>query len=139
MPRKKKVTQPGDETALTKEEQESLAALMGLEDVDKVIRGMLPVLIDRMLELALGVCIQDTKVNPKTGAIEQKVFRVPPDRQALQYLMENVIGKVPQRVELTGKDGGAVEVVPWMPMQAAEDAGLIIDAPAVIELPEGKG
>lgn len=140
MPRKKKVKDEGlEEGALTKQEQESLAALMELEDVDRIIRGMLPVLIDRMLELALGVCVLETKANPKTGEISQKVFRVPPDRQALQYLMENVIGKVPQRVELTGKDGGGIEIVPWMPMQAAEEAGLIVDAPQVIELPEGKG
>ena len=138
MARRKRI-KSGEATMLTEQEQKSLEALMQIEDVDRVIRGMMPVLIDRMLELALGVCIQDQKVNPKTGDVEQKVFRVPPDRQALQYLMENVIGKVPQRVELTGKDGGAIEVIPWMPIQAAEEAGMITDAPAVIELPSEKG
>lgn len=138
MPRKKKTKAEGaTSTSLTPAEQQSLSALMQLEDVDRVIRGSLPILIDRMMELALGVLVLDVKANPKTGEIEQKIFRVPPDRQALQYLIENVIGKVPQRVELTGKDGGAVEIVPWAPMQAAEEAGLIVNSPSVVELPEG--
>lgn len=143
MPRKKKVKADESVTAtghtptsLTPAEEASLTSLMQLDDVDKVIRAALPILISRMMDLALGVFVEVSKVNSKTGDVETRVYQVPPDRQALQYLIENVVGKVPQRVELTGKDGGAVEIVPWMPMAAAEEAGLIMDSPSMIELPE---
>lgn len=61
------------------------------------IADRLPVLIDKMLELADGVPVED--VNPVTG--EVSVYKTPPDRQALIYLIDRIMGKPTQRKELS--------------------------------------
>jgi hypothetical protein len=33
----------------------------------------------------------------------------------LEFLIEHGLGKVPQRHELTGEEGGPLEIVPWLP------------------------
>ena len=43
------------------------------------------------------------------------LYTTPPNLAALQYLSDRAMGKVPQRYEITGDEGGPVEVVPWMP------------------------
>lgn len=137
MPRKKKGT--ATVASLSPAELKQIHTLMDIPTAEEEIRKVLPVLINRMLTLALGVYVLDAKVNQDSGEVEQKVFRMPPDRQALQFLIENVIGKVPQRLEMTGKDGGPLEIIPWMPLGEAEEQGLVVDAVSVIELPDGKG
>jgi hypothetical protein len=141
MPRKSAMTavktkaKQANSAVLSAAEKRALNELMNIPDVETEIRKVLPILLDRMLSLALGVHCLDVKVNKETGQPEQKVFRLPPDRQALQFLIENVIGKVPQRLEMTGKDGGPVEIIPWMPMVDAAAQGLLGDGggPVVIE------
>jgi hypothetical protein len=42
--------------------------------------------------------------------VERKVVTLGPDRAAAEYLIDRILGKSTQAVELTGPDGGAVEV-----------------------------
>jgi hypothetical protein len=84
----------------------------------------LDALLDAMLALALGHKFQTSRFDKDAGEVVTVVWDVPPDYKALAFLIENVIGKVPSRVELTGKDGGAVRVIPWMTMDEAVRMGL---------------
>lgn len=71
--------------------------------------------LKKLHELAFGVtAIKETKDGPL-------IYTVPPDRAALTYLIDRGLGKIPERHEITGPDGGAIEVLPWAP------AGMIIN------------
>ncbi len=68
----------------------------------------LPKYLRRLEELAHGIEVEEARADGETV-----VYAVGPDRQALQYLIERGMGKVPQRVELTGDEGGPMEILPW--------------------------
>ncbi len=55
---------------------------------------------------------------------EEYVYYIPPDRQALEYLINRGMGKVPTKVEITGEDGGPVqaEFIAWIPQEEREDS-----------------
>lgn len=59
------------------------------------IADRLPHLVDRMLELADGVLIED--LDEETGVTN--VYRRPPDRQAIEYLMNRIMGRPTERYE----------------------------------------
>lgn len=61
---------------------------------EKRIADKLPILIDRMLELADGVTVQE---RDREGELD--VYTRPPDRQALEYLMNRIMGKPTERRE----------------------------------------
>jgi hypothetical protein len=65
------------------------------------------------------------KVDGRSG--DETIYRTPPDRQALEFLIEHGLGKVPQRHEITGEEGGALTIIPWLPPSVK-----------VKELPEGE-
>ena len=71
---------------------------------EKQIADKLPDLIARMFELANGV--PTTDVNIITG--EKTVYEKPPDRAALVYLIDRIMGKPTERQEITGADGEAL-------------------------------
>jgi hypothetical protein len=68
---------------------------------EKQIADRLPLLIEKMFELANGVTVTD--VNIVTG--ETTVYEKPPDRAAIQYLVDRIMGKPTERQEVTGADG----------------------------------
>lgn len=74
---------------------------------EKRIADRLPELIDRQFELANGVLVEDSGLDG-----QPVVYRKPPDRQAIEYLLNRIMGKPTERVEQehTGKDGGPVEI-----------------------------
>lgn len=119
---------PADRAALRK--------VMRAPEVTAFVTERMETLLARMWDLAMGVVVVEEKVDRDTGDVVPRIYRMPPDRQALQWLMENGIGKVPTRVELTGEDGGPVQITPWMPVAAAIEAGLTVEA-EVRELPSG--
>lgn len=59
------------------------------------IRDRLPWLVDKMLELADGVEIERTD---RQG--QRRIYSEPPDREAIKYLMDRVMGKAVQPVSL---------------------------------------
>lgn len=67
---------------------------------EKQIVDKLPHLIGKMLELADGVTVQG--VDPESGATT--VYTKPPDRQALIYLIDRIMGKPTERKEHTFPD-----------------------------------
>jgi hypothetical protein len=71
----------------------------------------LPEFISTLAELARGVWVE--KTDGRSG--ESRIYQQIPDRQALEFLIEHGLGKVPQRQELTGEGGGPLEIVPWLP------------------------
>ncbi|KKK99528.1 hypothetical protein LCGC14_2631850 [marine sediment metagenome] len=46
---------------------------------------------------------------------KEEVYRTPPDRQALQYLMDRGMGKAVSKTEITGEDGAPIVVTPYIP------------------------
>lgn len=100
------------------------ATLMKIPDVEERINERLDELLVAMMDLALGHKVQVNKFNKETGEMETRIYSQPPDYKALSFLIENVIGKVPQRVEMTGAGGGAIQVIPYMTMAEAVKAGL---------------
>lgn len=58
---------------------------------EEQIKASLPLIIDTLFELAKGIQI----TNPTTG----KVYSQPPDRQALTYLADRVLGRPTERRE----------------------------------------
>lgn len=124
MPRKKKT--PAKKAG-------SLDDLMNIPEVEEAIRLRLPILIARMFDLAEGVIMVSTSEDKETGEYVQRIYQTSPDRQALQFLIENVIGKTPQRVELTGKDGERLNITPWAPLDSMEAAGLLPAGGQIVE------
>lgn len=95
-----------------------IRAALDIPGVEEAIKSRLPTLIQRMFDLAEGVIMVETRTDKDSGELVQRVYQCAPDRQALQFLIENVIGKTPQRIEMTGKDGEAMQIIPWMPLAA---------------------
>ena len=100
---------------LTPDAKQQLKAMMELPEFEDVIRAQLPSLLQAMFDLAEGVQIHEVKQDPDTKEWVGRVYQRAPDRLAAQFLIENVIGKVPTRVEMTGKDGESLTVIPWAP------------------------
>ncbi len=69
----------------------------------------LPKYLKKLEELANGIVVM--KPNKRGVPV---VYSVPPDRQALEYLVDRGMGKPPQRFEFTG-EGGPKEPIPWAP------------------------
>lgn len=90
--------------------------------------------IKKLEELAAGVYMVEPKrtmgadtelVMRDTESGEERVigqnlvvYKLQPDLKALAYLIDRAMGKAPQRYEITGEEGGPVQVIPWMPAGA---------------------
>lgn len=72
---------------------------------EKRIADRLPSLIDRALELADGVTVQEVD---RDGGIV--VYTKPPDLKAIIYLVDRVMGKPTERQEVSGPDGDPIGV-----------------------------
>lgn len=73
---------------------------------EKRIADRLPLLIDRALELADGVTVQEVD---KDGGVA--VYTKPPDLKAIIYLVDRIMGKPTERQEVSGPDGSPIEAV----------------------------
>ena len=102
-----------------------LQKMMELPEFEDVIRASLPGLLKAMFDLAEGVQVQDIKRDPDSGEWTGRIYARAPDRLAAQFLIEQVIGKVPTRIEMTGKDGESLVVHPWAPKREMIEAGLV--------------
>jgi hypothetical protein len=65
----------------------------------------LPQLIDNLFSLADGVTVQEE--TPQGGP---RVYTRPPDRQANEYLINRIMGKPTERKEVSGPEGGPIQV-----------------------------
>ena len=66
-----------------------------VREAEAKIADKLPWLVDRLMDLAGGVQVEETTL---TGATF--VYQRPPDRQACEYLIDRIMGKAVQPVEL---------------------------------------
>lgn len=60
------------------------------------IADKLPWLVDQMMELATGVVVREMDADGTP-----RIYQRPPDRQAIVYLMDRIMGKPTDRRELT--------------------------------------
>lgn len=68
--------------------------------------------IKKMHALAMGITVVKVTKGGTTVYVE------PPDRQALQYLIDRVLGKTPDHIEI--ETDGVQMVIPWAPVKAIE-------------------
>ena len=73
---------------------------------EKKIADNLPKLIENMLTLANGVTVQEIDV--ETGGVT--IYQKPPDFKANQYLIDRIMGKPTERTEVSGPEGGAIQI-----------------------------
>jgi len=71
---------------------------------EKQIVDRLPWLIDKQFELAEGVTIQ---IEDDDG--DRHIYQRPPDRQAIEYLLNRIMGKPTEREEVSGPGGGPLQ------------------------------
>ena len=83
--------------------------LAAIDKAELYLAKNLPEMTNLLLELARGVIVMEE--DKDTG--QPRVYAKPPDFKALSFLVDRVMGKTPQRLELTGKDGGPQEFVAW--------------------------
>lgn len=111
--------QPSTDTELIplvdEEAKRRISQRAAIRIADLRITRRLPKFLRKLEELAEGVLVM--KSNRKG---EPAVYTQPPDRAALEYLVDRAMGRTPQRFELTGEDGGPMEVIPWAPMPGGE-------------------
>ena len=126
--------------ALSKDQKQQLQAMMDIPEFEDSIKAQLPSLLQAIMDIAQGHLAHEQRRDPDTGEWADNCYAVPPDRLACQFLIENVIGKVPTRVEMTGKDGEAMKIIPWMPKLDAIGEGVVetIDKEEVRMLTEAK-
>lgn len=80
-----------------------------IDQAEAKVCDHLPQLVDHMLKLAYG--IKQTRKTPQ-GKVE--VYDVPPNYKALAYLIDRIMGKATERQEISGPDGGNIEISPFL-------------------------
>ena len=75
---------------------------------EKRIADNLPMLIDKALELAEGVLVEDINI----VTMQKSVYQKPPDLGSIKYLVDRIMGKPTERQEISGQDGGPIELRP---------------------------
>jgi hypothetical protein len=73
---------------------------------EKRIADRLVDLVDKQLELAFGVWREETLPDGETRIVYQQ----PPDRHAIEYLLNRIMGKPTERRELSGPERGPIPV-----------------------------
>ncbi len=91
-------------------------------EAEEMIRRELPELIKRLIDLARGVVVYET-VGPDGQG--ERVYRLPPDQKALTYLLDRVLGRPAQRMEMVGEGGTQPLIITLMPRQEALREGFI--------------
>mgnify|MGYP001559384108 CR=1 FL=1 len=86
-----------------------VTAKEAMERAELFIRRNLPLNLSKLHELAMGVVVME--IDGRSG--KTKVYKTPPDKDVLKYLIDRGIGKAPERFEITGQDGGPVTVQAW--------------------------
>ena len=86
-----------------------------VQKAEMYVADKLPMYLERLEELAKGVVVMEDRGG------EQRVYVTPPDRASLEYLIDRVMGKPPQRYEVTGDEGGPLRFIPWVVLEGDQD------------------
>ena len=96
-----------------------------MEKAEMYVVKNLPKYLKKIHQLAMGImAVKETKDGPMG-------YSIPPNQSALEYLVDRGLGRIPQRHEITGQEGGPMEFIPWMPAGIGE----VIDAKVVSNVP----
>jgi len=90
---------------MSKVELKSVQELISEIKESKLNDKTLAILLDALLDLARGAYMQEETLS---GSIRR--YKEKPDRQALEFLTNRILGSVPQTIQGTGKEG-AIGVV----------------------------
>lgn len=101
---------------------------------EEVLQEELDELILRAIDLAKGVLVQETVM--EDGKPVERVYRMPPNPKVLMYVLDRVMGRPAQRIEMAG-EGFMPVIIPLMPRERAIEEGLIAEEIAG-ELPAGQ-
>lgn len=71
---------------------------------EKQIRDRLPEVVDKMLELAMGVLVEEQTLEGRF------IYQKPPDYKAAAYLIDRIMGKPTERREVKNQEGPPI---PW--------------------------
>lgn len=77
-----------------------------IRKAEKRIADRLPSIVDKMLELSEGVLVKNPGLSESMGMTI--VYEKAPDRQACEYLLNRIMGKPTEAVEISGPDKGAI-------------------------------
>ena len=92
-----------------------------IASAEQRIADGLPKLIDNMFLLAEGVVVE--KPDAEGGV---NVFRTPPDRMANEYLINRIMGRPTQAIEVGGMDGEPIPVcLSSLPTESLNDLARI--------------
>ncbi len=80
-----------------------------IEKAELYLARNLPKNLKLLEAIARGVLVTE---KTKDG---EEIYRLPPDRQAVQFLIEHGKGKPASKLELTGEDGAPIVVTPYIP------------------------
>lgn len=94
-----------------------------IAQAEDLIADRLPDLIENLLVLAKGVRMKDVGAD---GTVEY--YTEPPNFKANEYLLNRIMGKPTERHEVTGEDGGPVQVdLSRLPASELEALGRIAE------------
>ena len=80
-----------------------------IEKAEMYAARNLPKYLKLLETLARGVLmVEETKDG-------EEIYRVAPDRQAIQFLVERGAGKAATKLEITGEDGAPIVITPYIP------------------------
>lgn len=82
-----------------------------IERAELFLARKLPQHLQKLMELANGVVV----LGKEDLEGDSTVYVTPPDRQALQFLIERGMGKATNKMEIAGEGGGPIQVLPWLP------------------------
>lgn len=80
------------------------------------IRDRLPWLVDKLFELAEGIEIRDT--DRRTG--RPRTYSLPPDRESIKYLIDRVMGKPTQPIDVIQSVRTLAQQHGWSEEETAE-------------------
>lgn len=88
-----------------------------IRQVEDKIKDRLPWVVDKLFELAEGVWVESADI---PGA--KVVYQKPPDRQACEYLMDRIMGKPTQPIDVRDKAKRVADELGWTVEQVIEEA-----------------
>ncbi len=62
-----------------------------------------PDLLQAMVDLAKGIYVEDIKMDSNGSPVDSRVYQKSPDRDVAKYLMDQVIGKPKESMNIEGK------------------------------------
>src|SRR3972149_1579876 len=105
---------PGQRRKRTKISQAS-----AVKHAELYVSRRLPKYLKKLEELAMGVLVLTVRKD-KEGSETATVYQTPPDRAALEYLIDRGMGKAPQRFEIEANQGPPQLPQAWAPDELPE-------------------